>query len=101
MSKRPRIDLDGVTLAPPDAPESVVAIFRYRTVEGPVVCVPESADMLVPWQEVEAADLDLATGRLSLRFTETFVRSSNWLRGARTLVGTWTDRIKLRFGDLG
>lgn len=100
MNKRPRIDLDGVALAQPETPSAVIAIFRYRTVEGPVLCVPESADILVPWQHVERADLDLATCRLSLTFTDAFVRSANWLRGARTLSGTWTDRLTLRYEEL-
>jgi len=100
MSKRPRIDLEGVTLAHPDSPGAVVAIFRYRTVEGTVLCVPESSDILVPWASVERAELDLATGRLSLTFADTFVRNANWLRGTKTLVGTWTDRVALRFEEL-
>lgn len=100
MKKRPRIDLEGVTLAHPDSPSAVVAIFRYRTIEGAVLCVPESADILVPWASLEKAELDLATGHVSLTFADAFVRSANWLRGAKTLSGTWTDRVALRFDEL-
>jgi hypothetical protein len=90
---RPRIDLDGVSLADESAPQMVVAIFRYRTVEGLVLLVPESADVLVPWEHVEQAAVDLASGRVTLRLAEAYVARQSWLRGARTLVGTWTDRI--------
>ena len=90
---RPRIDLDGVSLADESAPQMVVAIFRYRTVEGLVLLVPESADVLVPWENVEQASVDLASGRVTVQLAAAYVARQSWLRGARTLVGTWTDRI--------
>jgi hypothetical protein len=92
---RPRIDLDGVALSDPDNPHMVVAIFRYRTTAGLVLLVPESADVTVPWESVEAATLDLRGGRVEVRFAASFVARENWLRGARVLSGIWTDRLQL------
>jgi len=71
----------------------VVAVFRYRTSEGLVLLVPESADVLVPWAHVEEAKLDLASAEVSVRLAPAYVERQSWLRGARTLVGTWTDRF--------
>jgi hypothetical protein len=93
---RPRIDLDGVSLS--DArttagPSMVLALFRYRTTEGLVLVLPESADLLVPWANVEETALDLRHGTLVVRFTKAYAESQNWLRGATTLTGTWTDRL--------
>ena len=93
---RPRIDLDGVALTDPQNPHMVVAIFRYRTTEGLVLLVPESADVVVPWDAVEAATLDLRAGRVEVRFAAGFVAGENWLRGAQILVGRWTDRLESR-----
>jgi hypothetical protein len=90
---RPRIDLDGVSLADESAPQMVVAIFRYRTVDGLVLLVPESADVLVPFEHVEHAAVDLVSGRVTLRFAEEYVARQSWLRGARRLTGAWTDRV--------
>lgn len=90
---RPRIDLDGVPLADPTRDGDAIAIFRRRTTQGLVLLIPESADFSVPWEAIERAEIDLAAGRLSLRFTETFAAAHNWLRGARELVGEWTDRV--------
>jgi redox-sensitive bicupin YhaK (pirin superfamily) len=100
MDKRPRIDLDGVTLSDPEGPAAAVAIFRYRTVEGLVLSMPESADIVVPWSDVEAADLSLAHGKLTVAFTERFASAANWLGGVRKLEGRWTDRVTLRSADL-
>jgi hypothetical protein len=100
MDKRPRIDLDGVTLSNPDGPAAAVAVFRYRTVEGLVLSMPESADVLVAWEHVEAADLSLASGRLTITFRAEFAASANWLGGVRTLEGQWTDRLTIRRSDL-
>src|SRR5215468_5043467 len=94
-SMRPRIDLDGVALSDPDNPHMVVAIFRYRTTSGLTLLVPESADVLVPWEAIEAATLDLRGGRVEVRFAASFVARENWLRGAHLLVGSWTDRLEL------
>jgi hypothetical protein len=100
MDRRPRIDLDGVTLSNPDGPSAAVAIFRYRTVEGLVLSMPESADIVVPWGEVESAALDLATGKLTVRFTESFARRANWLGGVCALEGLWTDRLTIHRADV-
>jgi hypothetical protein len=90
---RPRIDLDGISLVDEAAPPMVVAIFRYRTVEGLILLVPESADVLVPWEHVEDASVDLVKGRVVVRLAPEYVARQSWLRGARTLVGAWTDRL--------
>jgi hypothetical protein len=95
MQTRPRIDLDGVSLVDEDGSSMVVAIFRYRTTEGLVLLIPESADVLVPWEHVEETLLDLKGGTLRVRFANPYVDRQNWLRGARTLVGNWTDRMVL------
>ncbi len=100
MDKRPRIDLDGVTLSNPDGPAAAVAVFRYRTVEGLVLSMPESADIVVPWSEVEAADLSLQSGKLTIAFTERFASAANWLGGVRKLEGRWTDRLRIRSADV-
>ncbi len=93
MSPRPRIDLDGVTLEDPDTPDAAVAIFRFRTTEGVVLLIPESAEITLSWDEVEAVELDLKDGILSLRVTADYARTHNWLRGASVLRGRWTDRF--------
>jgi hypothetical protein len=90
---RPRIDLDGVSLVDAKGPGMVLALFRYRTTEGLVLVLPESADLLVPWAHVEETALDLKNGTLVVKFTEPYAASQNWLRGATTLTGTWTDRL--------
>lgn len=100
MDKRRRIDLDGVTLHDPNGPSATVALFRYRTVEGLVLSMPESADLVVPWDDVEQADLSLADGRLKLTFSEEFAKNSNWLGGLRSLEGRWTDRMTIRRADV-
>ncbi len=100
MEKRQRIDLDGVTLSNPDGPAAAVAIFRYRTVEGLVLSMPESADVVVSWEHVECADLSLASGKLVVRFTADFARDANWLGGVRTLEGRWTDRLTIVTADI-
>jgi len=92
---RPRIDLDGVTLTDPAKDGGALAVFRRRTTAGVVLLIPESADLTVPWEDVEAAEVDLVAGRLSLRFTAGYAAHQNWLRGARELVGAWTDRLVL------
>jgi len=93
MKDRPRIDLDGVSLADDQNPHMVVAIFRHRTTDGLILLIPESAEVTVPWSEVEAADLDLRSGFLRIRLADGYVSSQNWLRGARLLTGRWTDRF--------
>jgi hypothetical protein len=96
VQARPRIDLEGVALSDERNPYMVVAIFRYRTTDGLLLLIPESADVLVSWKDVEEAAVDLATGRVKVRLREEFVASQNWLRGARVLVGEWTDRFVMR-----
>jgi hypothetical protein len=96
MSTRPRIDLDGVSLVDEGGPTMVVAIFRYRTAEGLVLLLPESADVLVPWEHVEETVLDLKAGTLRVRFAPSYVERQNWLRNAHVLVGTWTDRFVMK-----
>jgi hypothetical protein len=92
---RPRIDLDGVSLIDEAAPPMVVAIFRYRTKDGVILLVPESADVLVPWEHVDDARVDLKRGTVTLDLAPAYVAQQSWLRGARRLVGTWTDRLVL------
>jgi hypothetical protein len=96
MQGRPRIDLDGVALNDESKPYMVVAIFRYRAVEGLCLLVPESTDVLVPWAEVESAALDLVNGDVRVVLRPEYVAAQNWLRGARTLVGRWMDRYTKR-----
>lgn len=95
LNARPRIDLDGVALHDQSNADMVVAIFRYRTLEGLLLLIPESADVLVPWAAVESARLDLADGILTLSIRPEFVAAQNWLRGARVLVGRWLDRYTM------
>ncbi len=95
MQARPRIDLEGVALSDERNPYMIIAIFRYRTTDGLLLLIPESADVLVSWSDVESAELDLRNGRVRVSFTESYVSGQNWLRGARTLVGEWTDRFKM------
>lgn len=95
MTQRPRIDLDGVALNDEKNPDMIVAIFRYRTTDGLLMLIPESADVLVPWAAVESAALDLKDGMLRVALFEDYVRAQNWLRGARRLVGRWLDRYTM------
>ena len=96
MTARPRIDLDGVDLADLNNADMIVAIFRYRTVEGLLFLIPESADVLVEWRHVEEATLDLKGGQMKIRLAADYVRGQNWLRGATTLVGKWLDRYTMK-----
>ena len=93
MKERPRIDLDGVSLSDEKNPHMAIAIFRFRTTEGLVFLIPESAEITVPWSHVESAELDLRSGLLRVGLAESYVASQNWLRGARRLSGQWTDRF--------
>jgi hypothetical protein len=94
MSQRPRIDLDGVTLHDADNPYMPLAVFRYRTTQGLVLLVPESADVTVPFSDVEEASLDLVKGELRVRLSAAYLQRESWVRGARVLVGDWLDRYK-------
>lgn len=71
----------------------VLAIFRYRTAEGLALLIPESAEVLVAWEHVEEARLDLAAGTVRIVLRADYVDRQSWLRGARALLGTWTDRF--------
>jgi len=78
----------------------VLAIFRYRTTDGLVLVLPESADLLVSWAHIDETVLDLKGGTLRVRFTADYASRQGWLRGARTLVGTWTDRLVMGSGPV-
>ncbi len=93
MKSRPRIDLDGVPLVDPDRGGSnALAIFRYRTREGLILLMPESADFTVPWERVAECAVDLVSGEVRVAFHAEWAKSQNWLRGGHRLVGEWTDR---------
>ena len=92
---RPRIDLDGVALSAEGGDGATVALLRSRTRAGLVLQVPESADVLLPWADVVDATVDLRSGRVRVTLTDTLVHAESWLRGARTLVGRWVDRVEL------
>jgi hypothetical protein len=100
MNKRPRIDLDGLTLHATDGPSETVAVVRYRTVEGLVLGMPESVDILVPWSAIDRADLCLQTGDIAVNFSDAFVKKTNWLGGKNELAGRWIDRLTLRREDV-
>ncbi len=95
MTERPRIDLDGVALSAEGGGGATVALLRHRTRAGLVLQVPESADVLVPWGQVEEATVDLRSGRVRLTLAGDLVAASAWLRGVHTLVGCWVDRVEL------
>lgn len=95
MNQRPRIDLDGVTLTDVENPYMPIAVFRHRTTAGLVLLVPESADVLVPFEHIEEATLDLASGELRIGFSAELVAREPWLRGARRVSGEWLDRVRL------
>ena len=90
---RLRVDLDGVPLQ--DENGRVTAVFRFRTQAGLVLNLPESVDVLVPWDAIASADVELRAGRVRLEFTPPGVRALRWLSGAQVLVGEWTDRADL------
>ncbi len=100
MAGRPRIDLDGVSLADERDDTMVLAIFRYRTTEGLVLLMPESGEFLVPWSALEAADVNLPTGGLTVRFKPDYARGKAWLRGATVLTGRWVDRLQMEASEL-
>ncbi len=92
MERRPRIDLDGVPLTDVNEPYMPLVLFRYRTTEGLVLLIPESAEILVGWEKIERATVDLASATIEITFHADFVAGQNWLRGARTVRGEWLDR---------
>jgi hypothetical protein len=89
-----RIDLDGVPLA--DANGRVTCLFRYRTIDGLVLRLPESVDVTVPWADVAEASLDLGSGHMRIRFHGGASRTAPFLIGIEQLTGEWTDRALLR-----
>lgn len=99
---RPRMDLDGVTLHDAAGGDGhPLAVLRYRTTAGLVLLIPESADFLVPWEDLEEVGLDLRAGEVRVRIREGYAQANHWLRGARELVGQWTDRCELKPEALG
>ncbi|MFN7133696.1 MAG: hypothetical protein ACK4N5_16585 [Myxococcales bacterium] len=88
--ERMRIDLDGVELKDPNG--RVVCIVRWRTTTGLVLHLPESVDVTVPWDLIDGAPLDLATGRIHLRFKQGAQRNLPWLQSVNELEGEWLDR---------
>ncbi len=87
---RMRFDLDGIPLDDEDG--RTTAILRFRTTRGLVLALPESVDVTVPWSDIDAAQVDLARGRVELRIAETARRRHSWLGAACVLSGVWTDR---------
>ena len=100
MPGRPRIDLDGVALADERDETMVLAIFRYRTTEGLVLLMPESGEFLVPWSAVQAADVHLSSGSMSVRFVPEWAAGKAWMRGATVLCGPWVDRYQMETAEL-
>jgi hypothetical protein len=85
-----RFDLDGIPLDDEDG--RTTAILRFRTTRGLVLALPESVDVTVPWSDIDAAQVDLARGRIELRIAEQARARHSWLGAARVLSGIWTDR---------
>jgi hypothetical protein len=85
-----RFDLDGIPLDDEDG--RTTAILRFRTVEGLVLALPESVDVVVPWTDLADALVDLQRGEVVVRFHVAAAARHRWLGGAATLRGAWTDR---------
>ena len=90
---RIRFDLDGIPLDDEDG--RTTAILRFRTTRGIVLGLPESVDVTVPWNDIEAAQVDLKRGRVSIRIASEARNRHRWLGAAQVLVGAWTDREQL------
>jgi len=96
------MDLDGVTLHDAAGGDGhPLAVLRYRTTASLVLLIPEGADFLVAWDDLEQVHLDLRSGEVRVRIGESYAKSNHWLRGARELVGQWTDRCELDPESLG
>ena len=95
MNKKPRIDLDGVSLVDEVNPSTTLAIFRFRTTQGLMMLMPESAEFFIPKEAVASAKLDLMTGTVRIRLTPEYIGQNNWVRGATVLSGKWMDRVRL------
>jgi hypothetical protein len=91
-----RLHLEGVALR--DAKGRVTATFRYRTRDGILVNLPESADTLVPWPHIEHCAADLVSGELLILLKPEAVEQHRWLHGSPELRGTWIDRVELDRG---
>ncbi len=87
---RLRFDLDGIPLD--DEQGRTTAILRFRTTQGLVLALPESVDVTVPWSDLDEASVDLARGRVTVRFADAARARHRWLGAARVLSGAWTDR---------
>jgi hypothetical protein len=85
-----RLDLDGVEMK--DGNGRVVCILRWRTLQGLVLRLPESVDVIVPWRLLVEAGLDLAGGGVRLRFSPDARKELTWLQSWTELNGEWTDR---------
>jgi hypothetical protein len=90
MAERFRLDLDGVALK--DGNGRVVCILRWRTVQGLVLRLPESTDVLVPWRLLAEATIDLGAGTARLRFAPNARQELPWIQSWTELNGEWTDR---------
>jgi hypothetical protein len=90
---RLRFDLDGIPLD--DEEGRTTAILRFRTTQGLVLALPESVDVTVPWGDLAEASVDLAQGRVTVRFAEPARARHRWLGAACVLSGAWTDRAVL------
>ena len=90
---RLRLDLGGIPLNDEDG--RTTAILRFRTTAGLVLALPESVDVVVPWADLAEARVDLAAGRIIVRFVDGVGARYRWLGAARTLAGVWTDRAEL------
>lgn len=88
--QRMRIDLEGVPLKSPQG--RVMCIFRFRTIEGLVLAIPESVDVTIPWSAIKEAILDLVTGHIKLSFHSETSSRPRWLGEVETVEGEWTDR---------
>ncbi len=93
-SERFRLDLDGVEMK--DGNGRVVCILRWRTVNGLVLRLPESVDVVVPWRLISQAHLDLRGGGVRLAFAPDARNELRWLQSWTELTGEWTDRTELR-----
>jgi hypothetical protein len=91
--ERFRLDLDGVDLKDPKG--RVVCILRWRTLQGLVLRLPESTDVIVPWRLIESASLDLSEGAVRVRFVPTAGSELSWLKPWSELQGEWTDLRRL------
>ena len=102
---RPRIDLDGVALydgnRDPERNQMVICVFRKRTRQGLVLLVPESAEVLVSWEHIRSAEVDLASAEVRVELAPDYVDREHWLRQATHLAGSWTDRLVLDADKLG